>query len=360
MYPVRVLSYLAKQGHTVKVFTFRYDQNLKEKEWLNGIEIRRINYDIKIIKGFLSFSYPFRIFQDISQSDLIIFNQPVFEGVFVILFAKILRKQVISLFNCEVDLGKGLKNRFVTCCLNMAVFVQLFFSDIIVAYTEDYARSNWLLKHFMKKLKFILPPIPKNRNSREKSSTLSQLKQAKKWICFCGRTSKEKGLEYFIRSYQYLEHRDNIVYVFAGPYGQDVAGEEHYYQKIKTELEVLSVPHIFLGSINNDELGALYHNIDCLVLPSVNKTESFGIVQVEAMLFGKPVIASNLPGVRVPVSLTGMGYLCEPGDSRDLAQKIDLVLDNNACITDEKCRHVETLFNTTQIYKAWEDLLHER
>ena len=70
-------------------------------------------------------------------------------------------------------------------------------------------------------------------------------------------------------------------------------------------------------------LGAL----DCLVLPSVNSTESFGLVQVEAMLCGTPVVASDLPGVRTVVRATGMGEIAGPGDGAGLAEAIRRVLE---------------------------------
>lgn len=357
MYPVRILTHLARRGHSVQVFTFRYDRRLPERDRINGINIRRLPYDLKIVKGFLSFSYPLRIARDISDSDVILFNQPVFEGLFVIALAKLFRKKIISLVNCEVDLGRGLLNRIVTTSLNAAVFAQLWCSDAIVGYTEDYASHNWMLRRFRSKLEFILPPIPQNPNSPAKAAEFARLKQGRKWVCFCGRISREKGLEYFIRSYQHLTRRDDVVYVFAGPYGTEVAGEERYYDEICAELAALRVPHLFLGAIANQELGALYRQIDCLVLPSLNRTESFGIVQVEAMRFGKPVIAADLPGVRVPVQLTGLGELCEPGNPRDLAQKIERVLRDPAFVTPAKQQRAAELFDERASYVAWDRLL---
>jgi glycosyltransferase involved in cell wall biosynthesis len=62
------------------------------------------------------------------------------------------------------------------------------------------------------------------------------------------------------------------------------------------------------------------------VVPSLNSTESFGLVQVEAMLHGVPVVASDLPGVRVPVRRTGMGEIAPIGDAAGLAAAILRVL----------------------------------
>jgi glycosyltransferase involved in cell wall biosynthesis len=52
------------------------------------------------------------------------------------------------------------------------------------------------------------------------------------------------------------------------------------------------------------------------------------MVQVESMLCGTPVVASDLPGVRVPVQATGMGKLAPPGDPRVLAEAILEVLEH--------------------------------
>jgi glycosyltransferase involved in cell wall biosynthesis len=68
--------------------------------------------------------------------------------------------------------------------------------------------------------------------------------------------------------------------------------------------------------------------MDCLVLPSTDNLETFGIVQAEAMVCGVPVVASNLPGVRVPVLTTGMGEIASITDNNDLFEKIVKILDN--------------------------------
>jgi glycosyltransferase involved in cell wall biosynthesis len=63
-----------------------------------------------------------------------------------------------------------------------------------------------------------------------------------------------------------------------------------------------------------------------LALPSTNWTETFGMVQIEAMLCGTPVVASDLPGVREPVEVTGFGKLAGAGSVVDLAASLSEVL----------------------------------
>ncbi|MEW5987905.1 MAG: glycosyltransferase family 4 protein, partial [Chloroflexota bacterium] len=83
-----------------------------------------------------------------------------------------------------------------------------------------------------------------------------------------------------------------------------------------------------LGTLQGAELTAFYKNLDCLVVSSLNSTETFGLVQIEAMMNGVPVVASNLPGVRQPVAMTGMGEVTAIGDHEQLAQALVRVLAN--------------------------------
>ena len=85
----------------------------------------------------------------------------------------------------------------------------------------------------------------------------------------------------------------------------------------------------FAGMLEDPgELAAFYAACDVLALPSA--TECFGLVQAEAMLCGTPVVATDIPGARVPVRLTGMGALVPPGDPEALAVAIGAVLADPA------------------------------
>jgi glycosyltransferase involved in cell wall biosynthesis len=97
-------------------------------------------------------------------------------------------------------------------------------------------------------------------------------------------------------------------------------GEEKYFQKLSPLIQKYEQEGHwrFLGNLDLKSLAAFYPNLDFLVVSSLNSTESFGLVQIEAMMNGVPVIASDLPGVRQPVIMHEMGKIIPIGDSAAL------------------------------------------
>jgi rhamnosyl/mannosyltransferase len=78
------------------------------------------------------------------------------------------------------------------------------------------------------------------------------------------------------------------------------------------------------GFLAEARLHALLASCDCLCLPSVERTEAFGLVLLEAMRYAKPVVASNVPGSGIGwvVKHEGTGFLIPPGDSIQLAKAL--------------------------------------
>jgi glycosyltransferase involved in cell wall biosynthesis len=85
----------------------------------------------------------------------------------------------------------------------------------------------------------------------------------------------------------------------------------------------------FLGTVAPADMPALYGAADIVVQPNV-RFETFGLVAMEAMACGIPVIASELPGARQVVRDAGGGVLVRPGDTSDLASKMDMLLNDSS------------------------------
>jgi glycosyltransferase involved in cell wall biosynthesis len=115
-----------------------------------------------------------------------------------------------------------------------------------------------------------------------------------------------------------------------------------------------------LGNLSEKRLGAFYKAIDVLVLPSINSTEAFGMVQAEAMLLGTPVVATNLPGVKIPISLTKMGIIVEPKNEKQLAEAISEILKNRKKYTNKNLiKNAEKIFNIKNVYQFYDNLVYQ-
>jgi len=93
----------------------------------------------------------------------------------------------------------------------------------------------------------------------------------------------------------------------------------------------------FVGKLGGPELIRAYQNSDLFILPSINSNEAFGLVLIEALACGVPVIASDLPGVRRVFTDHVEGLLAQPGSRDDLKNKLEYFFKN------EKMRRVMAL-----------------
>jgi glycosyltransferase involved in cell wall biosynthesis len=105
------------------------------------------------------------------------------------------------------------------------------------------------------------------------------------------------------------------------------------YEEISRDLGVASRT-VFAGAIPQLRLPPYYRCADLTVLPS-SPPESFGLVLIESLACGTPVVASNIPGVRAVVTNGEDGLLAEPGDVHDLAKKVGRLLDD-----PKRCREM--------------------
>ncbi len=354
-YPALVLQHLAKK-HEVRVLTFAHDRVLKNKEMMEGVQVIRMPFSLRLSKGFIA-PQSFGFYKkELEQAEVVLLNIPNVEGLPLAVLAKRKRKRLISIYHCEVDLGDGIANHLINWGLNSAVRLQLSLSDEIVAYTKDYVTAHAQVGNFLSKVRFVSPPVKRLPVDGGYLRSLKKQKGTNHWVGFAGRVAREKGLEYLIKAVKHLGH--DVEVVLAGPAGNAVVGENEYFESIQNLFQKTRVKHRFLGTLRNGELGAFYTAIDVLALPSINHTEAFGMVQVEAMQLGTPVVASNLPGVRVPIQETGMGELAEPADVVGLQSALGKILADKKVYAG--LRQVETakkLFNVQRTYEAIEQII---
>jgi len=172
------------------------------------------------------------------------------------------------------------------------------------------------------------------------------------------RLATEKGVEYLVRAFpKVLEQYPDARVLFAGQH-LGVLGEEIYAQKLAPLIQQLGKHWTFLGILPPKEWSVFFNQADVTVLPSINSTESFGMVQVESMISGTPVIASDLPGIRQPILTTGMGVIVPPQNPDSLAQAIIAVLRQPDRYQKE-IKAIRDRYSPQTIAKAYEDIFFD-
>jgi len=173
------------------------------------------------------------------------------------------------------------------------------------------------------------------------------------------RFATEKGVEVLIKALPEVikEFPDTLVQ-FVGTY-QNVLGEESYFARLKPEIDRLQASGHwqFLGELNPEKMAMYYPNLDVLTVPSLNSTEAFGLVQIEAMMNGIPCVTSSLPGVRQPVLRHGMGEIFPIGNSTEMVKSLTKVLKEKQY--RKKTGADFSYYQPESIAEAYEQLFNE-
>ena len=178
-------------------------------------------------------------------------------------------------------------------------------SKKIVVLTNSYFYNFFLHNLFKRKTVEILPYIKNN----QLDDNYLKYKNSENFmnIGFLGRLSSEKGIESIIEVSNFM-NKKNIAHklLIAGD-DKDKRFQKYIYKLKEISRHNNSIK--FLGKINEKEKNLFFKDIDFLILPSINSFEAFGLVQLEAMSYGKLVLVSNLKGVNYPVLLTKNGII---------------------------------------------------
>lgn len=136
-------------------------------------------------------------------------------------------------------------------------------------------------------------------------------------IAFAGRIEKRKGWREFIKAANGIKGEKDLAFYIAG-----TGSEEN---KLVQAVQNLKDPRIkYLGFIA--DMTAFYQEMDLLVIPS--HFEPMGMVAVEAMACGLPVLAANVPGLNEIVKHKINGWTCPPKSQIELRRAIDEILEN--------------------------------
>lgn len=332
IYAERLARAFARRGHQVTVMTTQYDPSLPREEWMDGVRVVRVPVALRISKGVLAPTFGLVATKLVWEHDVVQLHLPQFDAPGVAFRGRLFGKPAVLTYHCDLLLPPGLFNRLVNFVVHFQNNLAGILANHIVTYTQDYADHSPYLSRYASKLTPILPPVELPAplpGAVEAFAEEHQTRQRRPVIGMAARFAAEKGVEVLLDALPIiLQKYPQAQVLFAGQY-QNVLGEQAYFERLMPRIREFeqSGHWKFLGVLNPVQMAAFYPNLDVLTVPSLNSTEAFGLVQIEAMMNGVPCVASALPGVRMPVQMHGMGRVAKIGDPLSLAEAILEVLD---------------------------------
>ena len=222
-------------------------------------------------------------------------------------------------------------------------------ADVILAATPGHVESSSYLPEFREKCRLLPYPLDVQAYPDKPGRTvLHPHNPDSVKVLFAGRLVYYKGAEYLIEAMRRTDGCELFL-----------CGTGPLEDRLRKAAEGLPVQ--FLGAPDSETLKDALAGCDIFVLPSVQRTEAFGIVQQEAMACGKPVINTALPGGVPYVSIHGeTGLTVTPGDAPALAEAIRLLAGDPAMrrrFGENGRRRVWELYAPERIFPAlWEIL----
>ena len=265
----------------------------------------------------ISISFPFLLRKKIQKFDILHFHLPFPLGVMSYLFfcLKIKNQKIIVTWHSDI-----VKQKFLLFFYNPFSILFLKRADKILVTSHNFLKNSPFLKKFQNKCSVISLgiDIKKFQKIQERKIKINN-PENRKIILFVGRLSYYKGLEYLINAMKNI----NAILL--------IIGNGKLEQKLKKQTKKLKLNEkiIFLSHLQNQELKYCYKISNIFVLPSIEKTEAFGLVQLEAMLSELPVINTYLPTGAQFVSIHNKtGLTVQPKNSQAIANAINYLLQN--------------------------------
>jgi glycosyltransferase involved in cell wall biosynthesis len=344
---------LARRGHQVTVLTARYDTELPRDEVVhNGVRIIRLWAPLHISRGMIMPAFPWAAYFAMRQADIVSIHTPMLETALVALIAKLASVNVVATHHGDLVLPDKPFNRFIRDVMFGMYRYMAQNAAQLIGYSQDYAEHSYYLKPFLHKTTVNYPPIfmPAPRPERVKALREEWSKDGGVIIGYGGRFVEEKRPDLAIQALAEVnKHYPNARLVFAGEYNIPY---ENTWEKYQPIVQQYQDQLIFLGLLKDpQEMADFYAACDVCVLSS--DTECFALYQVEAMLSGTPMVMTDIPGGRVPVTVTGMGKLAKQGDATSIGKAIVDVLQKRAEYVKSR-EYIEACFSFGETVDRYE------
>ena len=299
------------------------------------------------------------LIERLKSYDLIHVHYPFYgAAIFAILAGVLYRKPILVTYHMKPK-AKGWKGwvmRFHRWFIEPILFTMV---DKILVSSDDYAAAVSLTGRHVEVLPFgvdarrFFPAQEPAVRARHGIDPESQI------ILFVGgldRAHYFKGVSVLLDACAELTYK-NWVLVLVGEEGDGRAYYEEYAKRLGIQDKIK-----FTGKATKEDLPKYFRTANVHVLPSIDRSEAFGLVTLEAASSGVPSIVSDLPGVRSLVAHGQTGWHVEPGNADALCRTLDECLNDQELqsVMGERARfRIETLYQNDVILDRLQDFYRE-
>ena len=320
---------LADLGHEVTVFTPNYNYKIEEE-----FNLHEGKFKVERLRPLFKYgnaAFIPQLLWKLKNFDIVHLHYPFYGAIMPVLLRKLLsaRKMRLILHYHMDSRANGFRGA-VFYLYNILVLPLLArLATIITCASLDYVKHSDLGKYYLAKPnKFRQILFGVNLEQFVTYHDGLNKRRENKIILFVGALDKAhyfKGLENLLKALAIVIKDQKLNATILKIVGR--GNLLSYYKNCALKLG-LGKNVKFYEHVDDSKLVDFYNYCDCLVLPSINKGEAFGLVLLEAMACSRPVITSNLPGVRSVFKSGREGLLVKPNDVNDLANKIQAILND--------------------------------
>ena len=311
---------LARRGHEVTVVTSQHDRALSAEETMDGFRV------IRVRPRFIFMQTPITprmrgSLRALSADVVHAHSPPPLASHYAGAVASERGIPYVVTYHCDVELPSAFGSVVESIYRRSLGADTLRNANQVIVTTRTYAATSRAIWRYNPS---VIPNAVDHRRFRpdvDGSAIRSKLRIPPEVpiVLLVGRIVPHKGVEHFVEAARYVP--DASFLVAGGGSSLDAM------KRLALSMGVADRVR-FLGRISDDRLPEVYAACDVFVLPSVSRLEAFGIVALEAMSTGKPVIVADIPGVREMIEDGRDGLLADPVNPRDLAEKIRRLLSD--------------------------------
>jgi len=311
---------LARRGHEVTVVTSQHDRTLSAEETVDGFRVVRVR------PRFIFMQTPITprmrgSLRALSADVVHAHSPPPLASHYAGAVASERGIPYVVTYHCDVELPSAFGSVVESIYRRSLGADTLRNANQVIVTTRTYAATSRAIWRYNPS---VIPNAVDHRRFRpdvDGSAVRAKLRIPTEVpiVLLVGRIVPHKGVEHFVEAARYVP--DARFLVAGGGSSLDAM------KRLALSMGVADRVR-FLGRISDDRLPEVYAACDVFVLPSVSRLEAFGIVALEAMSTGKPVIVADIPGVREMIEDGRDGLLADPVNPRDLAEKIRRLLSD--------------------------------